>query len=129
MDAEQIADALNNLVVGAIFNTPDNIRSVSFSISSVSMMAITITLNSGNDLDISRQAFFTANEILLNGSHDITKPMDIGSSNSTEDSGRLCRSTRQQNNNIRCINYIIPILADIGAVNFSGERPNTCWFI
>jgi hypothetical protein len=129
MNNDKINKALDALNIGSIFNTPDNIRSVSFSIAGIDPGSISIILNSGNPLTVTRQAFFAANDFLINNNHNSNNPALIGSSNEDDESGPLCLATKEKNSNVRCINYIVPILTQIGAVGFSGNNPNTCWYM
>jgi len=127
MNNNQIDVSLNSLQVGSLFNTPDNTLSVPFSIAAITANEIHITLGSGNPLTISRLAFIATNDFLQNNGHNINNPVRISSSNGENVSGPLCSATKAVNGGTRCINYIVPILTQIGAVEYSGNRPNTCW--
>lgn len=109
--------------------TPDNAAGVPFAIGDISADPIQIILNSGDDMSISRASFLAAYKYLRDHNHNSENPVEIRSSNDADSSGPLCSATREHNNDVRCINYIIPILSKFGLVGFSGERPNKCWFL
>lgn len=129
MNNAQLEIALDTLEINQPFTTPDMFFGSPFRIDGVAQGEIRIILSSGGVLAIHRQAFFEANNYLQANNHDMSNPVNLGSSNSVIDSGPLCLATRAANNNVRCINYIIPILAFLGAAGFSGARPNTCWYV
>lgn len=129
MTNQEIDVAIANLAIGSVFVTPDQAIGVPFTITDVTPRHVQIQLNSGNDMDISRQAFLSANDFLHNSGHNSSRPCPIASNNDHGQAGPLCQATRAANDNVRCINYIVPILAQIGAVSFSGARPNTCWYV
>ena len=129
MNNNQINLVLNNLQLGSVFRTPDNFKGVNFTIANVTPNEIKINLSSGNEMSISRNAFLAVNDYRQINGHTINNPVKIGSNNDKNASGGLCLASRTQNNDVRCVNYIVPILNHFGAVGFSGSRPNTCWFI
>jgi hypothetical protein len=125
---EAVERELNGIGVGLQLRTPDNIKGSPFSIQAVHHPSITITLKSGNLLPIQYDAFFAAMLYLVRNGHSIQSPLPIESNNDPALAGPLCLISRQQNDNVRCINYIIPILANFGYVGFAGQRPNMCWY-
>lgn len=129
MNNVELENAINTLAINQAFTTPDISVGAQFRINKITQAEVRITLRSGNILTINRQAFFEANNFLQANNHDITNPVELGSSNSIIYAGPLCLATRAANNNIRCINYIIPILQFLEAAGFSGNRPNTCWYV
>ena len=124
-----LLEKLGLLQEGLQLRTPYNAIGQQFSITQVNQTTITITLASGNPLQISLAAFISAMYYLIRNGHDLTHPVDIASNNNARSSGPLCHVTRMQNNNIRCINYVLPVLESFGYVGISGQRPNSCWYI
>ncbi|MCL5975802.1 MAG: hypothetical protein M1270_08280 [Gammaproteobacteria bacterium] len=129
MTNQEIDAAITNLEIGSAFFTPDQAVGAQFTITDVTPDRVQIQLDSGNEMGIARQAFLSTNDFLRNNGHDLRRPCPIASNNDPDGSGPLCLATRAVNDNVRCINYIVPILAHIGAVSFSGARPNRCWYV
>jgi len=115
-----------HLAVGQSYRTPDENAGVAFEISKVSAREIAI---SPQNILISRQAFSAALHYLCNNRHDAAHPCEIRSNNNPNLAGPLCREARSYNNNIRCINYIVPILAELEIVGIGSARPNTTWVV
>ena len=120
---------LQSLQVGLQLRTPDNAVGAQFSIAQVGPTTITINLASGNTLSIISGAFTAAMHYLIRNGHDLANAIDIRSNNNPNLCGPLCHITRIKNNNVRCINYILPILQHFGYVGISGKKLNSCWYI
>ena len=112
------------LEVGQNYETPDNEVRVQFMIERVEASGIDIR---PQGIRISRGAFAAALHYLASNAHDARNPCPIESNNDPELSGPLCSVAREQNANVRCINYIVPVLSQHGSLAFSGTRPNTAW--
>jgi hypothetical protein len=126
---QNINAVFQNLAVGQEFRTPDNQKPANFTISTIDQNSV-IILPQSNGLAIRREAFEAALHYLVENNHIISHVCEIRSNNSRGDAGPLCRATRDQNSNIRCINYILPILAHNNLVGINGaRRPNTTWLI
>jgi hypothetical protein len=112
------------LLVGQQFRTPDNLNGEPFHISNIDPTAIRIEPQA---IGIAREAFIDTIHHLQQNGYFTGNPCAIGSSNTPAQSGPLCTASRQANDNVRCINYILPILADWGKVGIDGTRPNRTW--
>ena len=117
------------MIRAGVSKSPDNKVGVPFSISAVDPAHITINLNSGNQLQITTHTFSTAMFYLIRNDHNINHPINLESNDTPNLSGPLCLATRLANNNIRCINYIAPILAHFQFIGVSGARLNSCWYL
>jgi hypothetical protein len=115
-----------HLAVGQPYETPDDDAHVPFTVSSMAADAIEI---SSQGIRVTRDAFSDALHYLRANRHDEDHPCAIGSNNDSGLAGPLCREARSRNANVRCINYILPILADLGIVGIGSARPNTTWVI
>jgi hypothetical protein len=110
-------------------STPDSSVARSFMISASTIGTISITTERGSELTLERAAFHaTLRYLILNG-HGVDNPCEIRSNDVYESAGPLCQAARDANNRTRVINYIVPILADLGFVALNGERPNSVWLI
>lgn len=126
---ENLLDNLwNQLNAHAAYNTPDNIRQTEFTIQAINQNPDSITISPQN-ITISKQAFLAALSHLTGNHHTQGNPCQIRSSNTPKKAGPLCQAARKVNNNVRCINYILPILAAAGIVGINGKRPNTTWLM
>lgn len=119
-----ISKVWENLKVGNKYITPDDIRGVAFTITKLENDKIGISPQS---IPIKRNAFVETLYYLLSNGHTENNKCKIESNNIFELAGPLCRASRKENNNMRCINYIIPILKNNGVVEYSGKRPNETW--
>jgi hypothetical protein len=126
---EAISSKLQGLLVGLNLRTPDNAVGVPFSVIANNVDNVEVQLNSGNSMNICHSALFTTMLFLIRNGHDLLHPVNIESNDNPVLSGPLCTASRLQNNNIRCINYVLPILSHFGYVGISGTRPNSCWYI
>lgn len=124
-----ILTALDGLAENAEYFTPDKARCARFTVAEVTEDAVIITSARGARVRIAKVAFLVAYQYLKDHRHTERRPCEINSHNNSAQSGPLCLAARSVNRNVRCINYIIPMLASVGVVGFSGDRPNTCWYI
>jgi len=122
----QIDGVWTHLRVGQSYETPDDEKHVPFTISRMTADAIEI-LPQG--IIVKREAFSVALRYLRTNRHDDNHPCKIGSSNEPKFASPLCREARSRNSGVRCINYILPILAKLGIVGIGSMRPNTTWVI
>jgi hypothetical protein len=122
----RVQDFWGQMAVGQSFMTPDRIQGVPFEISQVGPASIRIA---PQDITISRAAFDTTLTYLFHNGHGMDNPCLVGSSNSPAGSGALCASARGLNGNVRCINYILPIMQGWGVVGIHGGRNNSTWII
>ncbi|MFT0213225.1 hypothetical protein VQ643_11580 [Pseudomonas sp. F1_0610] len=129
MDNSEILLKLKALKKGNVYRTPDNALGKEFSIKEVTEECVVLDSSNNNAIYISIDAFTAANTYLHENKHDINSPVPLGGSQGDEQGGELCKTTRALNKNVRCITYIVPILAEFGAVAFTGTRPNSCWYI
>jgi len=106
------------------YSTPDSIKGKPFSIYQISPENIKIV---PQNITISRNAFAAAIHYLLENQHNLDHPCEIRSSNSREQAGPLCIAARDQNSDVRCINYILPILQNFNIVELDSGRPNKTW--
>jgi hypothetical protein len=117
------------LAPGQVFKTPDFLRGANFSISNIVSDRLKIRTKNDNIVSISKDAFVNALYYLNINGHDKKNPCEIRSSTNPELAGPLCRISRQVTSNVRCINYILPILASFNLVAINGNRPNTTWLL
>jgi hypothetical protein len=111
---------------GDIYTTPDRLKGVAFTISLIEHDRIHIL---PQNLIIHRNAFVATIEYLQQNNHTSGKRCEIRSNNDRIKAGPLCQASRKENYNIRCINYIVPILNKFGVVDCDGNRPNTVWLM
>lgn len=115
-----------NFPVGRNFRTPDASRGKDFEIAHVEDDRIIIA---PQNIIIYREAFVRAIHYLRVHNHDINNPCEVRSNNDYNLAGPLCRASREANQNVRCINYVLPILSILGIVGIDENRPNTTWLI
>jgi hypothetical protein len=126
---QEIESIWPKLTSGQDFRTPDLLRGAIFSISYINNDLLKIRTRNGSIVAVSKGAFVHTLHYLNSNGHNENNPCEIRSSQNPEDAGPLCRISRQANNNVRCINYILPILAEYNLVGINGNRPNTTWLI
>ena len=115
----------NQLQNGAQFRTPDDRAGAEFEIGSLQPESIHIN---PKNITISRSAFAAALHYLRENNHFVDNPCRIGANNDPADAGPFCLASRQENNNVRCSTYILPVLEEFGIVGINGaKRPNTTW--
>jgi hypothetical protein len=113
-----------HLAVGQAYATPDGIAPVPFSISHLDLSGIRI---SPQGVTITREAFSDALHYLRTNRHDQHNPCVIRANNDPALAGPLCNAARMRNANVRCISYVLPVLAALGIVATRSARPNTAW--
>ena len=118
-----------HLSVDDELRTPDEQRGVFFRIDDIEANRMKIKTEGNSTVLIQKTAFVAALHHLRQNQHNSTNKCEIGSSSNPEDSGPLCGASREHNNGVRCINYILPILAFHGIVSIDGTRPNRTWVI
>ncbi len=113
------------------YRTPDDAVGVPFTIAGVESERLEIRTGSdGNtSVGINRASFGDALDYLCQHRHFENNPCLIDSNNIAASAGPLCRAARRQNGNVRCVNYILPILAAHGVVGIDGTRKNKTWLI
>jgi len=121
-----VSDLWKKLQVSQQFRTPDLYKGKDFKIEAKSDTQIKIQ---PQKIVVSREAFSAAIHYLRENNHYMKTPCEIRSSNSAELSGPLCKAARQNNNNVRCINYILPIFQKNVIVGVNPVRPNTTWLL
>ena len=121
-----VQTAWASLFVGQQYRTPDLRAGANFTIARVTPTAIEITPQS---ITVTRAAFQAAVHYLRSHKHAAANACPIGSSNSPLLSSPLCSAARHANASIRCINYVLPILAASHIVGIGGNRPNTTWLV
>lgn len=108
--------------------TPDNVTGSPFSIGTTTNTTVEIITGGGTSININRQAFEAALEYLAANQHTEINPCQIGSNKDITQAGPLCVSVRNANGiNVMIINYLLPLLAQMGLVAIDGSRPNTSW--
>lgn len=115
-----------HLAAGKEYSTPDGIAPARFSVSRLDASAIRIK---PQGIAIRREAFSAALHYLREYRHDQHNPCEIRSNNDPALAGPLCSAARMKNANVRCINYVLPILAALGIVSTGPARPNTAWIM
>ena len=108
------------------YRTPDYNVGEIFTISLINENEIRIA---PQDISISKESFINALHYLRANQHFINSPCEIRSNNNRNQAGPLCIAARDSNNNVRCINYIVPILRNFGLVGISGNQPNSTWLL
>lgn len=122
----QIAKIWNSLLRGQSFRTPDAQNGVDFFLDYIDREKLKIT---PQNIRISKAAFAATLHYLKANGHDEYNQCKIRSSNNPASAGPLCIEARHTNNDTRCINYILPILAQHSIVAINPRRPNTTWLI
>jgi hypothetical protein len=109
------------------YQTPDNSVSKAFDVTNSTEDFIAIRTDGGSTLNIYRPAFGAALRYLLENRHVAGNPCEIRSNQIANEAGPLCIATRSVNNGTRVINYIAPLLENVGIVATQGTRPNLIW--
>lgn len=123
----RIDDVWLRLQPNQVFRTPDFAQGVRFTIAQVTPTAITIA---PQNIQINRVSFADALHYLRENHHHTLNPCTIGSNDDPNLAGPLCRAARQNNQGqLRCINYILPILQNNGLVGIGCDQPNTTWLV
>jgi hypothetical protein len=121
-----INEVWQKISVGQRFKTPDLYKGADFTIQTKNKSSISIV---PQKISISRAAFLNTIHYLRTENHDINSPCEIRSSNDRKNAGPLCVTARDENNNVRCINYILPILQKNIIVGINPVRPNKTWLL
>jgi hypothetical protein len=121
-----VSDLWKKLQISQQFRTPDLYKGKDFKIEEKSNIQIKIQ---PQNIVIRREAFSAAIHYLRENNHNMKTPCEIRSSNSAKLSGPLCKAARLQNNNVRCINYILPIFQKNVIAGVNPVRPNTTWLL
>ena len=122
----KIDEVWRELRSGQTFRTPDFLRGVNFFLNHINNDYWIIN---PQNIQISKEAFINTFHYLKSNDHYENNPCEIRSSNNPENAGPLCRTARRVNNNVRCINYILPILAEYEIVGINSNRPNKTWLL
>lgn len=115
-----------NVAVGHRFRTPDLYKGKDFAIQEITKEKLII---SSQNISVSKSAFIAAIHFLKSNDNDIDSPCEIRSSNDRAAAGPLCLAARNENDGVRCINYVLPILQKNAVVGINPVRPNTTWLL
>lgn len=122
----RIASVWAAMQVRTSYCTPDAIRSVPFDVAAVLREEVRIV---PQNVRIRRDAFVAALHYLHIYGRGNANAVPVLSSNVRSRSGPLCDAARSQNYNVRCINYILPILHASAFVGIYHGRPNSAWYV
>ena len=111
---------------GKLHRTPDLHRGKGFYVEKKSAESIRIV---PQNILITRSSFVAAIHYLFEDRHYVNNPCQIRSSNSKKKAGPLCIASRDKNSNVRCINYILPILQSFQIVGIDPIQPNKTWLL
>jgi hypothetical protein len=109
--------------------TPDIQKGKVFTVISVVPESVTISSEAGSSITLRKAAFMETLRYLIVNGHNADNPCVIGSNQNADDAGPLCVASRSANGNTRVISYIVPILAALGILGVSGDRPNKTWLL
>lgn len=116
----------SKLEAGKRYRTPDLYKGKDFYIKEKTRHGIKIQ---PQNISITKEAFLAAVHYLIQNKHYFRNQCEIRSSNSRITAGPLCLTARDKNSNVRCINYILPILQAFQIVSIDPVRPNKTWLI
>ncbi|MFH0974850.1 MAG: hypothetical protein V1874_03610 [Spirochaetota bacterium] len=116
----------SKLEEGRQFRTPDLYKGKNFFIKEKYNQKITIT---PQNISITKESFSSTLHYLFQNDHYFKNQCEIRSSNSEKAAGPLCLVSRDKNSNVRCINYILPILQNYQIVDIYQKRPNKTWLV
>lgn len=122
----RIADVWLRLRREQVYRTPDYQNSERFEIDQLAASSIEIA---PQNVQIARAAFVDALHYLRENDHHPSNPCEVRSNNDRALAGPLCRAARDQNSNVRCINYILPIFQNHGLVGIDCDQPNKTWLV
>ncbi len=114
------------LETGKRYRTPDLNRGKDFLIEEKTPQGLKIV---PQNISITKEAFLSALHYLIQNEHNFRNQCEIRSSNSRRTAGPLCLTARDMNSNVRCINYILPILQGFRIVGIDPVPPNKTWLI
>lgn len=121
-----VDDLWRNIAVGQMFKTPDLYIGKDFKIEEKNPDLLRIL---PQRVLLSKSAFTATIHFLRLNQHDKDSPCEIRSSNDKATAGPLCLAARNENEGVRCINYILPILQKNVVVGINPVRPNTTWLL
>ena len=108
------------------YRTPDRCKGKDFYIKEMTRQGLEIV---PQNVSITREAFLSTLHFLIQNEHYFSNQCEIRSSNSRKTAGPLCLTSRDNNSNVRCINYILPILQGFQIIGIDSGRPNKTWII
>jgi hypothetical protein len=111
---------------GKRYRTPDLYKGKDFYIKEKTSQGFKIV---PQNVSVKKGAFLSALHYLIQNEHNFRNQCEIRSSNSRKTAGPLCRAARDKNSNVRCINYILPILQGFQIVGIDPVAPNKTWLI
>ena len=114
------------LEIGKRYRTPDLKKGKDFYVEEKTTQGLKIV---PQNISITKEAFLSALHYLIQNEHNFRNQCEIRSSNSRRTSGPLCLTARDKNSNVRCINYILPILQGFQIVGIDPVPPNKTWLI
>ena len=114
------------LETGKRYRTPDLYRGKDFYIEEKTTQGVKIE---PQNISVTKEAFLSALHYLIQNEHNFRNKCEIRSSNSRRTAGPLCLAARDKNSNVRCINYILPILQGFQIVGIDPVPPNKTWLI
>ena len=114
------------LQAGKRYRTPDLHIGKDFYINEKTSQGLKIV---PQNISITKEAFLAALHYLIQNEYNLRNQCEIRSSNSKSTAGPLCLASREKNSNVRCINYILPILQGFQLVGIDPVRPNKTWII
>lgn len=115
-----------NIAVGQRYRTPDLYMGKDFTIEEKAKEKLRI---SPQNASVSKSAMEATIHFLRSNQHDMDSPCEVRSSNNRTTAGPLCCAARSENNDVRCVNYILPILQKNAVVGINPVRPNTTWLL
>ena len=121
-----ISEIWPKLETGKRYRTPDLNKGKDFYIEEKTTQGLKIV---PQNISVTKQAFLSALHYLIQNEHIFRNQCEIRSSNSRRTAGPLCLTARDKNSNVRCINYILPILQGFQIVGIDPVAPNKTWLI
>jgi hypothetical protein len=121
-----IEELWQSLSEGQTYKTPDIYKGKIFTINFIEYNKIQI---SPQNISIYKKAFSVTLHYLIENDRNGNNPIEIRSNDDPEKSGPLCFEARRHNKDIRCINYILPMLCKNDIVGINGNRPNKTWIL
>lgn len=115
-----------SITVGQRYRTPDLYKGKDFSIEQKGHERLKI---SPQAVSVSKSAIEATIHYLRSHQHDMDSPCEIRSSNDKTTAGPLCCIAREENDGVRCINYILPILQKNAIAGINPVRPNSTWLL
>jgi hypothetical protein len=106
---------------GKRYRTPDLYKGKDFYIKEITRQGFKIV---PQNISVTRDVFLSSLHYLIQNRHNFRNQCEIRSSNSGKTAGPLCLASRAKNSNVRCINYILPILQTFQIVGIDPVRPN-----